>query len=115
VRRFRGGKPMPVVITEAEASPQAQLRSRQIKYAVMMGIRVVCLIAAAVIVSLDVPHALVWVGFCIVGMVALPWMAVLIANDRPPKKASRFTTRLHRAEPETPALPPVRPDRIVDQ
>jgi Flp pilus assembly protein TadB len=104
-----------VVITEAEESPQAQLRSRQIKYSVMMGIRVVCLIAGAVIVSLKVPHALVWVGFCIVGMVALPWMAVLIANDRPPKKASRFTSRLRGEKPEPPALPSVGPDRVVDQ
>ncbi len=95
-----------MVITEAEPSPAAQLRSRQIKYTVMMGIRAVCLIVAAVIVSMDVPYSALWVGICIAGMVALPWMAVLIANDRPPKKASRFTTRLRREHPDRPALPP---------
>jgi hypothetical protein len=95
-----------VLITEAEPSPAAQLRSRQIKYASMMGVRAVCLIAATVIVSLDVPLAPLWVGLCIVGMVALPWMAVLIANDRPPKKASRFTSRIRRERPDQRSLPP---------
>ena len=113
--RFRGRRPAPVVITEAQESPQAQLRSRQIKYAVMMGIRAVCLLIAALVVGLEVPHAALWAGICIVGMVALPWMAVLIANDRPPKKASRFTTRLRGGEPDPRALPPPREDRIVDQ
>lgn len=113
--RFRGRRPSPVVITEVEESPQAQLRSRQIKYITMMGIRLVCLILAAVVVMLDVPHALVWVGILIVGMVALPWMAVIIANDRPPKKSSKFTTRLRRAPSEPPALPPPPEDRTIDQ
>ena len=113
--RLRNRRPAPVVITEAEASPAAQLRSRQIKYAVMMGIRALCLVIGAVVVSLDVPLAPLWVGICIAGMVVLPWMAVLIANDRPPKKASRFTTRLRREQPEQPALPPAPEGRIVDQ
>jgi Flp pilus assembly protein TadB len=104
-----------VVITEAEASPQAQLRSRQIKYAVMMGIRALCLLVAALVVGLDAPLAPLWVGICLVGMVALPWMAVLIANDRPPKKASRFSSRLRREEREPPALPASPESRIVDQ
>lgn len=106
--RFRPHRPSPVVITEVEPSPAQQLRSRQIKYASMMGIRAVCLIVAAVVVSRRVPYAMVWVGICIVGMVVLPWMAVIIANDRPPKKSSRFTTRLHRTRPDQPALPPGR-------
>jgi len=104
-----------VVITEAQESPQAQLKSRQIKYAVMMGIRAVCLLIAALVVGLEVPYAALWAGICMVGMVALPWMAVLIANDRPPKKASRFTTRLRGGEPDPRALPSPREDRIVDQ
>ena len=104
--RFRSRRPPPVVITEVEPSPAQQLRSRQIKYAAMMGIRTVCLVVAAVVVSMKVPYAMVWVGICLVGMVALPWMAVIIANDRPPKRSSRFTTRLHRTRPDQPALPP---------
>jgi hypothetical protein len=77
----------------------------------MMSVRGLCLLVATLAVGLEAPHALVWVGFCIVGMVLLPWMAVLIANDRPPKKSSRFTTRLHRQEPDRRALPS---NRVVD-
>lgn len=112
--RFRARRSGPVVITEAEPSPAAQLRTRQIKYTVMMGIRAICLVVAAAVVGMDLPLAPLWVGICIVGMVALPWMAVLIANDRPPKKASRFTSRVRRDTPEPPALP-TGEDRIVDQ
>lgn len=112
---FRGRRPAPVVITEARESPQAQLRSRQRKYITMMGLRLVCLVLAAVAVMLEVPHALVWVGVCIVGMVALPWMAVIIANDRPPKEASKFTSRLRREPPASPALPPAPENRTIDQ
>jgi arginine exporter protein ArgO len=104
-----------VVITEAEQSPRDQLRSRQIKYVAMMGVRTVCLIVAAVLVGLKVPHAMFWVAICIAGMVALPWMAVIIANDRPPKKSSRFTSRFRPRPDEPRALPPVPDDRIVDQ
>lgn len=105
------GHPAPVVITEAEESLQVQLRKRQNKYIAMMGLRVVCLVVAAVLVGLKVPNALWWVAVCIAGMVALPWMAVLIANDRPPKKASRFTTKVQSLRHAPRALPPSAPDR----
>jgi Flp pilus assembly protein TadB len=103
--RIRRG-PAPTVITEASESPRAQLRRREITYVVMMGVRALCLAGATLVVGLRVPNALAWAALFIVGMVLLPWMAVLIANDRPPKKASRFTTRLHRQAPK--ALPPGR-------
>lgn len=103
--RLRRGT-APTVITEAPESPRAQLRRRQITYVSMMGVRALCLLGATLVVGLEVPHALAWAAVLIVGMVVLPWMAVLIANDRPPRKASRFTTRLHRAERK--ALPPGR-------
>ena len=112
--RFRRAD-SPVVITEAEESPQAQLRRRQIKYASMMGLRVVFLILAAALVGLEVPNAPIWVGICIVGMVALPWMAVLIANDRPARKASTFTARIRRQRTPPPALPPARENTIIDE
>lgn len=84
----------PIVVTEAKESLPDQLRRREIRYVVMMGLRVVCLLAAVIVFALQVPLAPLWVGLCLVGMVALPWMAVLIANDRPPKKASQFRNRL---------------------
>ena len=93
------------VITEAAESPHAQLRRRQIQYSVLMGLRVVCLILAAVLVSVHAPFVLFWILLLTVGMVVFLWMAVIIANDRPPKKASRFTTRLHRGNADQHSLP----------
>ncbi len=48
----------------------------------MMSLRVVCLVLAATFY-----HTPWLLAIFVVGAVALPWMAVLIANDRPPKKA----------------------------
>ena len=83
-------KQRSVIITDAERSPGDQLRSREIRYVTMMGLRVGCLILGGVLVSLQVPLLPVWLVMCLAGMVFLPWAAVLIANDRPPKtKAER--------------------------
>jgi L-asparagine transporter-like permease len=89
----------PVVITDADPSPAEQLRSRQIRYAAMMGIRVVCLIIAAVLVSVQAPLLWLWLPLCVTGMVLLPWMAVLIANDRLPKEQHRLAGRIRRRRP----------------
>ena len=62
-----------------------QQASRRRKYAVMMSIRVVCLLTAAAIAQWSIVVALL----LLVGGAVLPWCAVLIANDRPPKRAER--------------------------
>ena len=80
----------PVLITNAAQSPSDQLRSRQIRYVSMMAGRAACLIIGAVLISVKPPLLPVWLIMCAAGMVFLPWAAVLIANDRPPKtKAER--------------------------
>ncbi|BCY14352.1 DUF3099 domain-containing protein [Actinoplanes sp. L3-i22] len=80
-----------VVITNAARSPSDQLRSREVRYITMMSARVACLIIGGVLVSLKVPLLPIWLTLCVTGMVLLPWMAVLIANDRAPKtKAERL-------------------------
>ena len=112
LRKTRERRARVTVITEASESLPNQLRRRQIRYATMMGIRALCLLAAVAIVSLDVPGAPVWVALCIVGMVLLPWMAVIIANDRPPREESRFTTRLRRNRTELPRESET--DRTID-
>jgi hypothetical protein len=104
----------PVVITDAETSQDEQLRARQIRYATMMGLRVVCLVLGAVLTVQRVPLWWLWLPLCIAGMVLLPWMAVLIANDRLPKAEHTLAHRLHRhPAPEqptpTPALPAAKP------
>jgi hypothetical protein len=84
----------PVLITDAARSQSDQLRSREIRYVTMMGLRVYCLILGAVLISLKPPLLPLWLLLCAAGMVFLPWAAVLIANDRPPKaKAGRPTPR----------------------
>ncbi|NMO53758.1 DUF3099 domain-containing protein [Actinoplanes sp. TBRC 11911] len=75
----------PVVITNAAPSQQAQLHSRQVRYVLMMGVRTGCLVLGAVLVSVHPPLLWVWLALCLVGMVFLPWIAVLVANDRPPR------------------------------
>jgi Flp pilus assembly protein TadB len=92
--RKAGDRKIPVaVITEASESLPDQLRRRQVRYAVMMGLRVVCLLAGVAVVSLHLPWTPLWLALCLVGMVALPWMAVIIANDRPPREETRFVNR----------------------
>lgn len=90
------------IITAAEPSHAEQLRSRQKRYLIMMGTRVLCLVGAATAYGLKLTWA---VPIFVVGLVALPWMAVLIANDRPPLKPSRF----RRTD-----VSPV-PDRAIEQ
>jgi DUF3099 family protein len=87
IGRDSGNGSEPVLITEAQPSLDEQLSARRTKYLIMMGVRVVCLVLAATFY-----HTPWLMAIFIVGAVALPWMAVLIANDRPPKKA----TRVHR-------------------
>ncbi|WP_018352868.1 DUF3099 domain-containing protein [Longispora albida] len=89
-------KNRPVLITDAERSADDQLRSRQIRYASMMGLRIVCLIVATVLVMNEAPMLWLWLPLCLAGMVFLPWMAVLIANDRPPKREHTLRGKLAR-------------------
>lgn len=110
--RTPGRRTAPVtVITEAEPSQGDQLRSRQRRYLTMMGLRVLCLLGAAVAYSL---HARWAVPILIVGMVALPWMAVLIANDRPPLKPSRLHRRSVAPSGSRAIEAPASP-RVIDQ
>ncbi len=81
-----------VVITDASRSQGEQLRSREVRYVTMMGLRVACLIAGAILISVRPPLLPLWLVLCAAGMVLLPWMAVLIANDRPARtKAERMS------------------------
>jgi len=90
----------PVVITDAARSQRDQLRSREIRYVTMMGLRAGCLILGAVLISIKPPLLALWLVLCAAGMVFLPWAAVLIANDRPAKsKAERLADRQRTTRP----------------
>jgi hypothetical protein len=74
----------PVLITSAAPSYEEEHRARVRKYLTLMSIRIPALILAALaygawhngLISLAIVAA----------SVPLPWMAVLIANDRPPRR-----------------------------
>ena len=69
------------VITGAERSYDEQLHSRRNRYLVMMSMRIPLLIAGAACYSIP------WLAITLIVIsVPLPWMAVLIANDRPARK-----------------------------
>jgi DUF3099 family protein len=104
----------PVLITDAPEDPEKELRHREIRYVIMMLTRALCLVAGAILVSTRPPLWPLWLVLCIVGMVLLPWLAVILANDRPPKtKAERLAAK-QRYHEATPALPSLGPDRVID-
>jgi len=105
----------PALITDAAENPEKELRRREIRYVAMMLTRAACLVGGAVLVSTKPPLWPLWVLLCVVGMVLLPWLAVIIANDRPPKsKAERLQDAQKRQPPPPPALPSVREQKIID-
>jgi hypothetical protein len=71
-----------VLITAAEPSYAEQYATRRRKYAILMSARIPCLVLAGVF------YQTWWLALGFVVMsVPLPWIAVLIANDRAPRKA----------------------------
>jgi hypothetical protein len=75
----------PVLITEVAPSYDDQLAQRKRKYLIMMLSRIPCLVLAVVFVNTP------WLALLLIAVsIPLPWAAVLIANDRPPRKASKF-------------------------
>jgi Flp pilus assembly protein TadB len=98
----------PVLITDAPENQDDELDRRSRRYGIMMGLRVLCVIAAALVY-----HASVWLALAfIVGGAVLPWCAVIMANDRPPKNRSRLM--VHRSAPPERALPAAEKDRTID-
>lgn len=104
----------PTVITDAERSPEEQLHSRQVRYGVMMGIRALLLIVASILVMAEAPLLWLWVPLCVVGMVILPWTAVLVANDRLPKEEHRIRRRRFRRQPSTAPQLAHKPSQVID-
>lgn len=72
----------PVLITDAAMSYEEELAARKRRYKIMMGLRIPFMILAAVFYQIP------WLAVTLLVLsIPLPWMAVLIANDRPPRKA----------------------------
>ena len=95
----------PVLITEAQVSQVDQHAARKKRYALTMLVRGISLVLAAVF------YQTVWLMliFAFLGTV-LPWIAVVMANDRPPKK--RLNVHHYDARPDR--VLESRPTRIID-
>ncbi|MCH9669744.1 MAG: DUF3099 domain-containing protein [Actinomycetia bacterium] len=86
----------PVLITGAAPAYEDQHRQRVRKYLTLMSFRVPALVLAAV--AYGIWHNGLLSLAIIVLSIPLPWMAVLIANDRPPRRAEeprRYMARRH--------------------
>jgi hypothetical protein len=75
----------PVLITAAAPSYEVQHRERVRKYLTLMAFRSPALVFAAV--AYGMWHNGLISLLIIAASVPLPWMAVLIANDRPPRRS----------------------------
>jgi Flp pilus assembly protein TadB len=105
----RSHPPDPVLITTARQSGDDEFDRRRKKYAVMMTVRALCVVGAAATYHLSMILALAFV----VGGVALPWCAVIIANDGPAKRRAKSTGWRHDLRTER-ALPSADESRTVD-
>jgi hypothetical protein len=75
----------PVLITRAAPSYEVEHRQRVRRYLTLMFWRIPAFVLAAVAYGIW-HNGLVSLGILAVS-IPLPWMAVLIANDRPPRRA----------------------------
>jgi len=74
----------PVLITEAAPSADDQHAARKRRYIIMMLMRIPCLLLAAVFINTW------WLAVLFVAIsIPLPWIAVLMANDRPARRSER--------------------------
>jgi hypothetical protein len=85
-RRHPRRTEQPILITEAPVNSDDEFDRRRKRYLVMMVIRAACIVGAATTFRLSGWLAAAFVAAALV----LPWSAVLIANDRPPKQELRF-------------------------
>ena len=86
VRPSRNHTDRPILITEAPVNADDEFDHRRKRYLLMMTLRAVCIVGAASTFSISGWLA----GGFVAAALVLPWSAVLIANDRPPKQELRF-------------------------
>ena len=98
----------PILITEAQVSFDDEFAIRKRRYSIIMACRIPCLVLAGVS-YMAFGSALIAV-LLIVLSVPLPWIAVLIANDRLPKKAGT----VNRYQPNRRSLTKVSDAQIIE-
>ena len=92
----------PVLITAAAPSYEEQHRARVRKYLTLMAFRIPALILAAL--AYGAWHNGLVSLLIVAASIPLPWIAVLIANDRPPRRAEE-PRRFDQARRRTPLFP----------
>ena len=92
----------PVLITAAALPYEEEQRQRVRKYLTLMTIRIPALILAAV--AYGTWHNGLISLLIVAASVPLPWIAVLIANDRPPRRAEE-PRRFDKQTRRTPLFP----------
>lgn len=92
----------PVLITRAALPYEEEHRARVRKYLTLMAFRIPALVLAAVAYSIW-ENGLISLAIIAVS-IPLPWIAVLIANDRPPRRAEE-PRRFDHAHRRTPLFP----------
>jgi len=100
----------PVLITDAQRSYEEELAVRKRRYKITMGMRIPCMILAAVFYQIP------WLAVTLLVIsIPLPWIAVLIANDRLPQKREKVNTyRPERLELEDRSHPVIDPGSPPD-
>jgi hypothetical protein len=91
----------PVLITRAAQPYEEQHRERVRKYLTIMSWRIPALLLAAVAYGMW-HNGLISLAI-LMASIPLPWIAVLIANDRPPRRAEE--PRRYAAGPRIPLFP----------
>lgn len=71
----------PVLITDAPVSYPEQFARRRRRYATIIALRIPCLVLAGIF------YQTWWLALAFLALsLPLPWVAVLIANDSPPRR-----------------------------
>lgn len=93
----------PVLITAAAPSYEVQHRARVRKYLSIMAFRIPALLLAAL--AYGAWHNGLVSLLIVAASIPLPWIAVLIANDRPPRSADEPRRFDHARQQRTPLFP----------
>ncbi len=102
--------PEVAVVTAARLSHTDDITLRQRRYVLTQSVRIVCVMAAALL-----PVALVWKGVFMLGAVGLPWFGVVMANAGPTVSRPRRTALVDRPAVAEPVRIAIEPGRVIDQ
>ncbi|MCW4353304.1 DUF3099 domain-containing protein [Hoyosella sp. YIM 151337] len=111
--RAYGKSAKPLLITGASETFEQQQRARVRKYTILMAFRIPALVLAAIAYSITGTG---WIPLLIIALsIPLPWIAVLIANDRPPRRKDepdRYDARRRAADADQRAIEQQRHETI---